>query len=232
MAPILADAPFPCFTVDRLFDWNFYHQLIKNLPSKEEYVQTRAERTSNQFAYESRTKIALTDQDQLARIDPQKKQIWQELAGFFQSDHFITTLFMKYKPFLKERYGDALRFEPKVRLELIRDCTGYRINPHTDATHKIFTSLIYLPKQLTDLDLGTSIYRHENPDFRCEAGGQYDPMKQSFHEIFRAPYQPGRMFSFMKTDNSFHGREPIERENVERNLMICTVQHGQAFIGS
>ena len=156
-APML-DAPFPCFTVDKLFSWNVYHQIISQLPSDNDYFRSKEGRTPNPYAIQSRSKISLSDPDQLTKIDSKKRLIWRELNDLFTSDDFMVCLFRKYAPFLKGRYGDLTHFDTSTRLELIRDKTGYRINPHTDAPHKIFTSLIYLPKDCLSIDLGTSIY--------------------------------------------------------------------------
>jgi hypothetical protein len=225
-------APFPCFSVERLFSWDLYRKILSDLPNNEEYFKSRPGRTPNPYAYENRAKISLSDEQQISSIPLDKVSVWKELNEFFTSQDFMSAMFVKYYPFLKSRFGNNLNFNAQTRLELIRDKTGYRIPPHTDHSGKIFTSLIYLPTDLANTDLGTSIYAPKDEGFRCEKGTQYPNENGEFNELYRAPYQAGRMFSFMKTDNSFHGREPIKRKGIERNLMICTIQHKETFIVS
>jgi len=223
-------APFPCFQVNRLFDLNLYSQFIQHLPEDSAYFKSREGRTSNPYALQSRKTLCVTDPEQLSGIREDQRQFWKEVGEFFSSQEFTTELFRHYLPYLKCRY-DSLSFETNTRVDLTRDTTGYRIFPHTDSPSKIFTAIIYLPKEPFNLDLGTSIYVPDRP-LVSEHSHHFKPEEQTFTELHRAPYSAGTMFSFMKTNNSFHGREPIETQGVERNLIIITVQHKNKFIGA
>jgi hypothetical protein len=71
-------------------------------------------------------------------------------------------------------------------------------------------------------DLGTSIYKPRNSEFTCW-GGPHHPFDQ-FERTTTVEFLPNRLLAFPKTDRSFHGVEPIEREQVRRRLLINNVR--------
>jgi hypothetical protein len=119
--------------------------------------------------------------------------------------------FEKFAGPLRQRYGrDSL--DVRIRFELQRDRAGFAIGPHTDAPHKVFTGLFYLPQDHSQKELGTSIFLPKQRDFANERGQQF-PF-ELFEEHARMPFIPNSMFMFMKTHNSFHGRYEIP-ENLD-----------------
>jgi hypothetical protein len=95
------------------------------------------------------------------------------------------------------------------------------LGPHTDAPHKLLSLLFYCPDDDRQKHLGTSVYLPIDPDFRC-AGGPHYPHDR-FTKVVTMEYRPNALFAFFKTDNSFHGVEPIREAHVLRDLMLYDI---------
>lgn len=109
---------------------------------------------------------------------------------------------------------------------LVRDKTGYSIGPHTDAPQKVCSGLLYLPDpmHIGSKDLGTSIYVSRTGK-TCPGGPHHDrdSAEFDFEEVWRVPYKSNTFVCFLKTDNSFHGVEPVP-EGRERRVYIWNVR--------
>jgi len=78
--------------------------------------------------------------------------------------------------------------------------------------------LFYLPRNANRIDLGTSLYAPKDPSFRCAGGPHYDHGR--FDRITTLPYKPNTMIAFPKTDDCFHGVEPVEGERARRDILF------------
>lgn len=112
---------------------------------------------------------------------------------------------------------------------LVRDRSGYSIGPHTDAPQKVCSGLLYLPDPMHigskwGPELGTSLYVSRTGK-TCPGGPHHDRDSEEFQfdEVWRAPYRPNTFVCFLKTDNSFHGVEPVP-EGYERRVYIWNVR--------
>jgi hypothetical protein len=56
------------------------------------------------------------------------------------------------------------------------------------------------------------------PAFRCPGEGLY--RHEDFERLWSNPFLPNSLFAFFKTDNSFHGVEPVRDENCRRWLLL------------
>jgi hypothetical protein len=213
--------PSPHIYVEKIFPEDFYSALIKHFPEDGTYA--RVIRSGNPRAQHRRL-FSLTND--VERIGMPARGYWQAVRETIASDEFITALNEKFNEPLHRRYGDKL---PRVfiRLELIRDNSGYAIGPHTDAPHKIFTGLFYLPADASQVDLGTSMFMPKQRDFTEEQGRQF-PFEQ-FEECTKMPFLPNSLFLFMKTQNSFHGRYALPEGIAPRNWMNCSVQIAELY---
>ena len=216
--PIETD-PFPHLYVNNVFPADFYATLIEMMPSDEEYHESSSVRTNNAYSLKSRKRISLSKCEHES-LGTEKRVFWDDLKEFLTSNEFTLLFVEKFKDQLLKRYT---QLNTTTRLELLKDSTGYRISPHTDAMHKIFTILFYLPSSYTMRHLGTSIYTPKEKGFVNEEGIQLN--FEEFDTYRKVDYLPNSIFCFMKTDNSFHGREPIVDQDVRRDLLNCSIQH-------
>jgi hypothetical protein len=83
--------------------------------------------------------------------------------------------------------------------------------------------LFYLPEDDSRADLGTALFTPNQAGFVSEPASQF-PFEQ-FTKVKAAPYVPNCCFTFLKTDNSFHGREPVQGHEVRRPMMFVTILH-------
>lgn len=112
-----------------------------------------------------------------------------------------------------------MQFEEEALL--VQDVTNYKLGPHTDAPRKVVTMLFYLPPDNSQLHLGTSIYLPRDPAFTCP-GGPHHPHDQ-FARLHTNPFAPNSLFAFFKTDNSFHGVEPVADPDCRRWLLLYDI---------
>jgi hypothetical protein len=105
---------------------------------------------------------------------------------------------------------------------VIHDRTNYSLGPHTDSPRKALSFLFYLPADASREHLGTSIYMPRDPSFTCAGGPHYK--FTNFQRMLTMPYVPNALFAFMKTNNSFHGVEPVEEADAQRDLLLYDVR--------
>lgn len=180
--------PFPHFFAREVFPEEFYwREIIGNLKGSEEYKTMGGNYSARFFG---------------------PTEIPKGLE-FMAEDDFMHEVMMIFYPWYKKRYGEK-SCKVSTDLRLIRDEKGYQIGPHTDAAWKLVSLLFYLPQTYSNRECGTSIYLPNAKGFRCAGGPHYD--FEGFREAYRAPYEPNTCFGFWKTDNSFHGVEPITKD--------------------
>jgi hypothetical protein len=176
--------PFPHIFVEEVLPRTFYSDLQTNLQAKDDYREVEGKYKGRKFG----------NPDDLELLDPFKTKEFAKIALKPFADH------------ISERFeGKKQAFHTDLRL--VRDSQNYSIGPHTDAPWKVLSYLFYLPNGYSLSDHGTSIYLPRDPSFRCK-GGPHHP-HADFTRIATMPYIPNSLFAFFKTDNSFHGVEPI-----------------------
>jgi len=123
------------------------------------------------------------------------------------------------------RFG-AVATQYRNNLRLVRDFTNYALTPHTDHPSKVISVLFYLPADERWRGFGTSLYIPNDPEFRC-AGGVRHP-REWFRHMWAAPFVPNSMLAFFKTDQAFHGVEPVAEAGVVRDLLLYNVYAADA----
>lgn len=191
---IVKSYPFPHFFAQDVFPRLFYDDLLASLPGVASYSNSTSRFHGRQFA------------------DPTKNP----LLTFMQSREFLSHVASIFHPQLKERY-EGKKLEVFTDLRLVRDGQGYQIGPHTDAKWKLVSLLFYLPDDYAYERLGTSIYTPKDPNFTCEGGPHHK--HEDFNLVYTCPFVPNSCFGFWKTNNSFHGVEPITIPCI-RNVLL------------
>ena len=218
-APV-RDYPFPHFFVHPVFPEDFYRELLGRLPGLDAYRPITETGSVEPGAYAERFITSLEDVEQDER-NRKAGAFWETLRAWLGGPTFGNLIMQKFRAGIVQRYGEQTRLTTASDIRLVRDFTHYAIPPHTDAPHKLASLLFYLPADETQVALGTSIYAHEDPRFRCE--GRSHHTFSGFRKVASAPYLPNSMFAFLKTDAAFHGVERIEVENVRRDLMLYNI---------
>jgi len=218
----MREYPYPHFYVEQVFPDDFYGRLRANWPESSSLVSLPDTGRVSKGAYEERFVLPLTETG-LNRLSVDRRAFWAELADWLMAYRFLAAMMEKFGRHVNERLGQEL---PRVRFHadalVVRDHTNYKIGPHTDAPHRLLSLLFYCPDTDDMRRLGTSIYVPHDPDFRCKGGPHYK--HSMFQKIKTMEYKPNSLFAFFKTDNSFHGVEPINDENILRDLLLYDIQ--------
>ncbi len=204
--------PFPHLYYENVFPDEFYTNLIKFMPKFLDYSQVSKVRgvtsDSGSPAYPDRFVIALDDKME------DFGSYWNIAKNVIRSESTSFTLLEKFRETINTRLGNDFTVEPDALL--IRDRTNYEIGPHSDHPRRVVILIIYLPETSTKQHLGTSLYIPNIEGMICPGGPHYN--RNKFTRVYTAPYKPNSALAFVKTDNSFHGVEPVA-EGEERNII-------------
>jgi hypothetical protein len=219
-API-REYPYPHLFVRDVFPADFYAELRRNLPPRE------AMKTLGQLGrvsggdYADRGVMLLTP-EHMAPLDESRQRFWEQVRGWLLGPRFTHTMISKFAPYLAQRLGDLRKVHFGHEAMVIHDRTNYSLGPHTDSPRKALSFLFYLPADASREHLGTSIYMPRDPSFTCAGGPHYK--FTNFQRMLTMPYVPNALFAFMKTNNSFHGVEPVEEADAQRDLLLYDVR--------
>jgi hypothetical protein len=216
-APLL-DFPYPHFYVPDVFPADYYARLQANIPDPS--LMTPIGEARPVKGYNERFVLDIAKPEGQALLPPHQREFWQEFSSWLCSDRFLSIVIAKFRPLIEHRFGKT---PPPLYSDalLVEDITKYALGPHTDAQKKVITMLFYLPKDESQSHLGTSIYVPKNPRVRCKGGPHY-PFEH-FLRMQTMPFLPNALFGFFKTDNSFHGVEPVTDPDTKRWLLLYDI---------
>jgi hypothetical protein len=212
--------PFPHIFVQDVFPRKFYEEIRGRLPPKEVFTTLRGLGRVGKGYPDTRLVLPMTRED-LSLVPEPFRGFWTEIGSWLLDGTFGGTIVPKFDHFLRQRFGDApTEFYDEALL--VQDYTTYSLGPHTDTPSKVLSFLFYLPADDSRAHLGTSIYVPKDPNFMCKGGPKYD--FERFHRVFTMPYLPNTLFAFLKTDNAFHGVEPVTDPDARRDLLLYDVR--------
>jgi hypothetical protein len=212
-------SPYHHFFVDRLFPEDYYAQMMEMKPTEDEIVSIASTGRTTKGDYADRFVMHL--QDGLANIkSDEKRKFWDQHRQWFCSQELMITLIKRFHTQLADAGVRNLNVFPEAMF--MRDKKGYSIGPHTDSPRRLITMMLYLPSDTDHSHLGTSVYVPEGDDRRCQ--GNMHHKFDGFKNIYTAPYVPNSVFGFLKSDNSFHGVEPMEEDYI-RDTMVYMIKH-------
>jgi hypothetical protein len=212
----ITETPYPHLQIDNILPADLYEAMMTN-KIDERYLATLKELKRVGSAYPE-TRRVLSLKPDMPQLPDSYKVFWQELAVWFLTD-FKNIVLGKFDAHIRSRFGTIPMLYPEALYTY--DSTTYALGPHTDSTKKVITLLLYLPKDDTLSHLGTSMYEPIDSKFVCEGGPHHKFDK--FRLVKTAPFKPNTLFGFFKTNNSFHGVEPI-KESIRRDLLIYDIQ--------
>jgi len=213
--------PFPHFYVEDVFPAKYYARVLEFFPHVASMPTLKAVRSVGPDYSEQRLCVPLVP-EHVDKLPAGQRDFWADTAQWLLADTFFNALMQKFQPFLAERFKGFADVPFYNEALLVDDHTRYSLGPHTDSPKKVLTLLFYLPPDLCQQHLGTSIYVPRDPQFRC-LGGPHYPFEH-FEGIFTVPFRPNSLFGFVKTANSFHGVEPLaESDTCRRQLLLYDV---------
>jgi hypothetical protein len=219
-APIRTD-PYPHFYVRDVFPEDFYRELRAHLPPLDTYTTLKAlDRVGKNYS-DNRIVFPVTP-EYIKALDQPLATFWTGVFGQFLTGEFMKKVLPRFRTFVQQYEDDAKGIQIFDEAFVVRDSSDYQLGPHTDSLTKMMSFLFYLPPDESMMRLGTSIYAPRQADFRCTKGSHYRFDK--FQLVTTMPYVPNALFAFVRTNNSFHGVEPIAEAGVCRDLMLYDIQ--------
>lgn len=221
-APV-REYPYPHFYLESVFPPEYFDKIQALWPTSSELVSLPSTGRVPKGQYEERHILQLSPQE-LLKLPRDKMEFWSDFRIWLLGRPLIDLLQAKFLPYINELRFNMSHMDYSLRSEclVVRDHTRYKIGPHTDAPHRLLSMLFYCPKDDSRPELGTSIYTPKDPDFTCEGGPHY-PF-DGFDKVATMPFVPNSVFCFLKTDIGFHGVEPVEIPDVERDLILYDIR--------
>jgi hypothetical protein len=170
--------------------------------------------------YKERFDLDISKPEHQDTLPQDKRDFCKEFAEWICSGRFGNLALRKFKPYIQHRFPGQ---QPNLANEalLVQDITKYALGPHTDSPKKVITMLFYLPKDTSQAHIGTSMYLPKDATFTCPGGPHHKFDK--FIKLHTMPFLPNSLFVFFKTDNSFHGVEPVTDPDTRRWLLLFDI---------
>ena len=212
--------PYPHFFIREAFPADFYARMQAMLPDPKALLTL--EQARNVKGYEERFVLSFKE-EQLAALTAEQRAFWSELHEWLMGGGFARLVLGKFAPYVNQRFPDRSGISFYNEALLVQDTTNYKLGPHTDSPRKVITLLFYLPKDLSQRHLGTSMYVPKDREFRCSGVAHYG--HEAFDRVWTAPFEPNSLLAFFKTDFSFHGVEPVKDPDCRRWLLLYDIYH-------
>ena len=231
--------PFPHFETEEFLPKEIIEKVIAFWPSSNEFISNLESGSivnvdlnkAHQASF--RYQINLTTKEELARISGENFIFWDYFTKLLTSPQVIVSFLNIFSKSIMSRLGlkdfnslfDNYNIMPK--LQLLHDRTNYFLGPHTDNPGKLVVFLIYFD---SDEDsgksnpMGTSVYVPVKEGFKCEKGVHHK--HDDFFKVFSASFKKNNIFSFCRTNSSFHGVEKVQERPIERKLLQYSIYYG------
>ncbi len=210
--PVVTE-PYPYVYIEEFFPVSYYQQILNQLPDKSAFTKLAP-------GYEKRLLISFHNTAEIEQLPADIQSFWKDFAQVVLSDELRNAFLDKFSSYVQTRFKGA---KPNFysSSDLLLDQQNYALGPHTDHPDKVISILFYLPKDASLSHLGTKIYEHEDPNFKDFAGDHHK--FDGFRKVQAIEYKPNTSFAFFKTDNSFHGVEPVT-EVAQRQLVLYNIR--------
>jgi hypothetical protein len=224
----IRDLPFPHIYVEEIFPTDFYTQMRAMLPAYEAYERLLDTGRVGQ-AYSSARLVLMPDEASIGELAPAPREFWQELFDALLTEEFARVVMTCFADAIAERFANGDNEAGKnlfVTWEsfLIRDRASYALGPHTDSPRKLVSMLFYMARDTHHPDLGTSFYAPVEPGFVCPGGPHHS--FEGFRHLGTLPYVPNTLAAFPKSNQCFHGVEPVA-DGFERDLLFFDLKQGE-----
>lgn len=210
--------PFAHAFVRDVFPQPYYEEMQHYFPDPDRLVTNGQAGRGNQlrarFVFELKA-------DYLSTLQGPQKEFWSDLSGWILGDSLRASILDKFSGTVEARFGRRDQSEYWSDAVLVEDHSTHSIGPHTDHPRKAVTLLFYLPGDDSQAHLGTSIYVPKDADFRCSGLAHHSCDR--FNCVSTFPFVPNALVMFAKTDNSFHGIEPIDDASCRRWLLMLNI---------
>jgi hypothetical protein len=216
-------APFAHTYFEELFPRDIYGEMLASLPGPEEYVSA-AERHYGDAAGRSVRWMYALSRGGLERLPDAAQSLWRGVAAALTHPAVRRAVFAKLAPDLAFRFripeSDVPDIAAHSRPTLYREVDGFEIPPHPDTRKKIVTMHLYFPADLSQIGLGTALYK------RRPLALPIGDWRRRFEKVKQFEFRPNSGYAFVVnntlTKRSWHGREKLHEGAGVRNTLLNT----------
>jgi len=216
----LETEPFCHFYNDGMLPADVYADVLANLPDPKSYAPLNLKLYARKDGVSTRDQFFMTP-EAIETLPEKARALWTDIAGAMTRPELRRAMFKKLAPDLVLRFGmsEAAVADMSCNYEvvLMRDTEDYAIKPHPDGLNKIVTMQFYLPPDMGQLDLGTSLYRRHKK-----------LLGSDFEEAKRFEFRPNSAYAFAVSNSaarqSWHGRELLTGFKGVRNTLMVLFQ--------
>lgn len=220
---ILHEEPFSHLYINNFFSKSFYDNLLKYLPTRDQYTQINKTKSVSANYPDERFIFNITPES-FKNMGDKQKLFFGELVNSLMSKEFYDTIMRKF--FSENNYISSE--DLSLRMALIKDLSKYNLGAHTDTLKKFITFLFYIPEDDSHSHIGTSLYKFKDSNnvskFKEDHFSELET-KNLFNEVKRAQFLPNSVLIFPRTDISYHGVSSINTGLYERNLLLLNYNY-------
>jgi hypothetical protein len=227
------EAPFSHLYLENVFPDEVYEELLASLPDPGSYSRAH-ERYGKADGDSVRWMYHLTP-ERINDLPDETQEFWRGLAAALTAAQLKEAMYSKLAVDLAFRYNvpfdEVSRLPGYSRPTLYRETDGFEIPPHPDTRKKIVTMQLYCPRDGSQLDLGTALYR------RKLLGWPLGGWRNRFDKVKQFAFRPNSGYAFVVnntlTHKSWHGREQLPVGAGVRNTLLNTFydQQRQEYTG-
>ena len=229
----ISEYPYPHYAIQDVFPAEVYELIVKYWPECSQFQPiNETERivgySSGQLSSSGKNRLIISykkeNLESFTNLD--SAYFWSRLRRVLDSAEMITALLQRTMKYVQAGRPVENNLKLKSDIIFVQDRKGYFINPHTDAPMRYVTTLFYCPDRDDITHLGSSIYiPKDKVGFPYQISSVHLPREQ-FTKIITAPYVPNTLFGFVVGPKSFHGRDLIVDENIERRIILHMLKKG------
>jgi hypothetical protein len=215
-APLAAE-PFHYLQFDTVFPPSCYAEIIANLPETRYYGELHHNDARLPNGRSARRKLELRPAH-LRKLPEPQRRIWSDIALAFNAPELETAYKERFSAALERRFqrpARDLNLHPAAML--LRDLGGYKISIHCDTFRKAITTQYYLPRDASQLHLGTIFHEKKHDGAIVEAK--------------TLEFAPNSGYGFAVVADSWHSVRQMKEEDGERNSLMLIYYVDQGWLG-
>lgn len=205
----VVDVPFYHLEFDRVFPDDVYRSMLAGMPLHADYRSMHG-RSRNVTANTPQTRVKIDlFPEYIRHLPDEKRAVWQSVGEALRSEPVKNAFRKSLAPMLEKRFGPQFAKVGMFPIPILtRDIPGYLITPHTDTHWKGITVQLYLPKDESNVNIGTIF--HE----RLADG--------SMPKRAQMRFAPNTGYAFTVGDDTWHSADRVGQEVTSRDSILLT----------
>jgi len=204
------EAPFYHLVLDRVFPDDVYAAMLANMPEASDYRPMHGRSKGHDLSDGTHTRVKIDlFPEYIRHLPPQKRGVWDIVGRALCSAPVRDAFVRRLAPALARRFGPNFASVGMFPIPVLtRDISGYLIPPHTDTRWKGITVQLYLPRDLSNPNIGT-IFHERLPD------GSLPKKKQM-------TFAPNSGYAFAVGTDTWHSADRVGDEVKTRDSILLT----------